>query len=83
MPSRMSRLALVLSLFAVAACSNSVGGRVAAPLNADDARRIFTQQGYAGLQNLRPESGGFAAEATRDGVPVTVVIDGNGIIHTR
>jgi hypothetical protein len=49
----------------------------------DGARRMLDAQGYAGLRDLRPEDGGFAAEATRDGRPVTVIIDRDGIIHTR
>ncbi len=52
-------------------------------MTAAKAQRVFTEQGYAGLHNLRPQDGGFAADAVRDGKPVTVVIDGYGIIHTQ
>ncbi|HUZ74379.1 MAG TPA: hypothetical protein VMU87_15455 [Stellaceae bacterium] len=52
-------------------------------MTADRARRVFTEQGYAELHDLRPMDGGFAAAAIHDGKPVTVVIDGYGIIHTQ
>jgi len=74
---RIAALGLILALGACA--SGQAGG----PMTADSARRILGEQGYEGLRDLRPTAGGFAAEATRDGQPVTVIIDGNGIIHTQ
>lgn len=74
-PMRLAAAALVLVL---AACASSGG-----PMTADKARRTFTEQGYADVHNLRPDGSGFAADAIRDGHPVTVVIDGYGIIHTQ
>jgi hypothetical protein len=74
---RIAALALGLALAACAA--NRAGG----PMTADQARRALAEQGYAGLRDLRPMGSGFAAEATRDGRDVTVVIDADGIIHTQ
>ena len=48
-----------------------------------EARHVLTEQGYTGLRDFRPMDGGYAAQAMRDGQPVTVVIDADGIIHTR
>jgi len=75
--ARLAALSLVLAL---AACA---GGDHNGPMTADEAQRIFTEQGYSGLHDLHPQDGGFAAQAVRDGKPVTVVIDGYGIIHTQ
>jgi hypothetical protein len=79
---RIAALLLVLALvLALAACAAvSPGGGL---MSADDAQRVLGEQGYQGLHDLRPADGGFAAAATRDGRPVTVVIDGDGIIHTQ
>lgn len=71
--------ALVLAL-ALAACAD--GGSHRGPMTAADAQRTLSQQGYDNLHNLRAADGGFEADATRDGHPVTVIIDGDGIIHT-
>jgi len=76
-PTRAWLVALALAL---ASCA---GGSQSGPMTADRARRVFTEQGYAELHDLRPMDGGFAAAAIHDGKPVTVVIDGYGIIHTQ
>lgn len=73
----VAALALILAL---AACAP---GRAGGAMTAEEAQRILAEQGYAGLHDLRPMAGGFAAEATRDGRTVSVVIDADGIIHTQ
>jgi hypothetical protein len=76
---RAAGLSLALAA-ALAACASAPAG---GSMTADRAQRVLAAQGYRGLHNLHPADGGFAAEATRDGQPVTVVIDGDGIIHTQ
>jgi hypothetical protein len=71
----------VAGLVLLAACAGGPPGGV--PTNVDEARRVLDQQGYVEIQNLHATGNGFEAEAQRDGKPVTVDIDGDGIIHTR
>ena len=71
-------LALALTLGGCAGRGDAGGA-----MTADRARSVLTQQGYADLQNLHAVGSGFEAQAMRNGNPVTVDIDGDGIIYTK
>jgi hypothetical protein len=83
---RLSTASLVL-LLALAACSgrggaSSSGGSTAAMTEAQ-VNRLLRDQGYADIANLHREQGGWEANATRGGSPVTVEVDTYGIIHLK
>jgi TPP-dependent pyruvate/acetoin dehydrogenase alpha subunit len=70
------------AVLALAACAGG-GSSDGPPTSVEQAQRVLVQQGYVEVQNLHATGNGFEAQAKRDGRPVTVDIDGDGIIHTR
>lgn len=84
---RLSTATLVL-LLALAACSGMGGASSSssgssAAMTADQVSRLLRDQGYADIANVHREQGGWEANATRGGSPVTVEVDTYGIIHLK
>jgi len=77
---RVAVLAAIVTVLGLLGCA---GDSDHGQMTADRARRVLSAQGYTELHDLRPDHGGFVAQALSDGKPVTVVIDSYGIIHTR